>query len=77
VQARLLTLEEAAAYCGIPTRNFRKHIGIAPVKLGPNELWDRQRLDAHIDALQGGGKAAVTGEQVDWKNVVKSFKKTG
>lgn len=52
--ARLLKLKDAAGYCGMPVRNFRRHIGIAPVRLGPHELWDREKLDAYIDALQGG-----------------------
>lgn len=50
---RLMTLASAAAYCDMPVRNFRKHIGIAPVRLGSTELWDRHRLDAYIDGLQG------------------------
>jgi hypothetical protein len=73
MQARLLTLDEAAAYCGMPTRNFRKHIGIQPVKLGPNELWDRARLDAYIDALQGSSSKATGPGAVDWSDVVSKL----
>jgi hypothetical protein len=67
---RLLKLKDAAEYCGMPVRNFRKHIGIAPVKLGPHELWDRVKLDAYIDALQGNKQKPVG---VDWGDAVKRF----
>ena len=53
MSSRLLKLKDAASYCGLPPRYFRKHIGIPPVRLGPHELWDRTKLDAYIDALQG------------------------
>jgi hypothetical protein len=66
---RLLKLKEAAEYCGLPTRFFRKHIGIAPVRLGPHELWDRAKLDAYIEALQGAKNPS--GE--DWADAVKRF----
>jgi hypothetical protein len=66
---RLLKLREAADYCGLPTRYFRKNIGIPPVRLGPHELWDRAKLDAYIDALQGD--KPKSGE--DWTNEVARF----
>jgi hypothetical protein len=68
--ARLLKLKDAAEYCGLPPRNFRKHIGISPVRLGPHELWDRVKLDAYIDALQGDN-LLKNGE--DWTDAVKKF----
>lgn len=64
---RLLTLRDAAEYCGMPVRNFKRHIGIAPVKLGPHELWDRAMLDAYIDALQGKNSTAG----VDWADAIQ------
>ena len=66
---RLLKLADAARYCGMPSRNFKKHIGIAPVRLGPHELWDRTKLDAYIDALQGSTKQ----EGIDWSDAVEKF----
>lgn len=66
---RLLKLKEAAEYCGLPPRNFRKHIGIPPVRLGPHELWDKAKLDAYIDALQGE-KAS---NREDWADAVERF----
>lgn len=67
---RLLKLKDAAEYCGLPPRNFRKHIGIAPVRLGPHELWDREKLDAYIEALQG--EKEKPGKD-GWANAVSKF----
>lgn len=66
---RLLKLKEAAEYCGLPVRNFRKHVGIAPVRLGPHELWDKHLLDGYIDNLQG----VTAAEKCDWSNEVEKF----
>ena len=66
---RLLKLKEAAEYCGLPPRNFKKHVGIRPIRLGPHELWDREKLDAYIDALQGEPRKPA--EQ--WGDAVKRF----
>ena len=68
--ARLLKLKDAAEYCGLPVRNFRRHIGIPPVKLGPHELWDREKLDAYISALQGDRTIPPQG---DWGDAVAKF----
>lgn len=70
MNARLLKLRDAAAYCGLPPRYFRKQVGIAPVRLGPHELWDREKLDAYIDALQGDGRKRET---QDWSDAVERF----
>jgi hypothetical protein len=70
MSSRLLKLKDAAEYCGLPPRNFRKHIGIAPIRLGPHELWDRSKLDAYIDALQGA-RGKPTAE--DWADAVEKF----
>ncbi len=70
MSGRLLKLKEAAAYCGLPPRNFRKHVRIPPVRLGPHELWDREKLDAYIEALQGG--AAKAGG-VDWSDAIQKL----
>jgi hypothetical protein len=69
MSVRLLKLTDAAAYCGLKPRYFRKHIGIPPVRLGPHELWDRTKLDAYIDALQG--EKPKSGE--DWADEVARF----
>lgn len=66
---RLLKLKEAAAYCGIPVRNFEKHMPVQPIRLGPHVLWDIRKIDALIDALQGDKAEA----QTDWTEEVKQF----
>lgn len=66
---RLMKLKEAAEYCGLPARNFRKHISVAPVRLGPHELWDKRALDAYIDILQGVSIDPVK----DWSDAVEKF----
>jgi hypothetical protein len=66
---RLLKLKEAAEYCGLPPRNFRKHVGIKPIRLGPHELWDKAKLDAYIDALQGN----VSGTSQEWGDALERF----
>ena len=68
--ARLLKLKDASAYCGLPPRNFRKHIGILPVRLGPHELWDRAKLDDYIDGLQGQAQKPV---RKDWGDAITAF----
>lgn len=69
MSARLLNLRDAAAYCSLPVRGFRKAVGISPVRLGSHELWDRQRLDAYIDGLQGLTKNRADG----WASAVEKF----
>jgi hypothetical protein len=66
---RLLKLKEAAEYCGLPPRNFRKHIRIAPVRLGPHDLWDKKLLDTYIDNLQH----VATVDKKDWRDEVENF----
>lgn len=66
--SRLLKLRDAAAYCSLPVRGFRKAVGIPPVKLGSHELWDRERLDAYIDGLQG-----LTQKRESWAGAVEKF----
>ena len=65
---RLLKLKDAAAYCGIPVRNFKRNVGIKPVRLGPHELWDREKLDSYISALQG-----ETSRREEWTDAVAKF----
>jgi hypothetical protein len=69
VAKRLLNLKEAATYCGMPARNFKKHMPIQPVRLGPHELWDIRSLDAFIDGLQGARAPA----RRDWSEAVSKL----
>lgn len=61
---RLLTLNEAALYCGVSVPTFRNRCPIRPVALGPGtklQRYDRQTLDQWIDDL---GKGQL--EKMDW-----------
>jgi hypothetical protein len=58
-----LSTADAAAYCGLKVRAFKRNIPLPPVKIGSAELWDRNALDAYIDGLQG---SAPTAKPVDW-----------
>lgn len=54
---RLLTLKEAAHYCGVSVPMFEKHCPLRPVALGPGprlRRFDRQNLDHWIDDLGNG-----------------------
>ena len=54
--SRLLTLTDAAAYCGVSSATFRAICPLAPIALGPGkrlERFDRARLDEWIDQLGG------------------------
>lgn len=73
MEARLLTLDAAAAYCGLPKRAFRHQVRErrlpAPVRLGSRELWDRGKLDEYIDALHGTSSAG----RRDWNAALEKF----
>ena len=68
LEPRLLTLHEAADYCGLTPRAFRRYIRLPPVKLGPNDLWEREALDRYIDGLTGRNGAGI-----DWHEAVERF----
>jgi hypothetical protein len=55
VAPRLLSLGEAARYCGVSATHFEKHCPMRPIKIGQRRLWDVKGLDAWIDILGGGG----------------------
>ncbi len=52
---RLLSRQEAAAYCGMSVPVFERLCPIAPLDLGGARLhrWDVARIDAWIDSMQG------------------------
>lgn len=52
---RMLKPNEAAAYCGIPTRRFVTECTIAPVAMPHGaKLYDMQDLDIWLDNLKSG-----------------------
>jgi hypothetical protein len=51
---RLLSREEAAAYCGVSPNLFEERVGIKPVRcFGARRLWDRVALDLWLDRVSG------------------------
>lgn len=52
VASRLLTAQEAAAYCRLPVKTFER-LRLGRVALGAAIRYDRFALDAHLDALSG------------------------
>jgi predicted DNA-binding transcriptional regulator AlpA len=59
---RLLTGDEAAAYCGVTLPTLRSHVKVAPMKIGGAVRYDRVALDRWIDGRTNA--APMTGD--DW-----------
>jgi hypothetical protein len=53
VEARLLTLAEAARYCGRSPAQFKRDCPVPPIAFGKEHRYDRRALDAWIDRLAG------------------------
>lgn len=54
IPPRLLSLRQAAAYCGVSAPTFQSHVPVMPIeKLGRRLLWDRRALDAWLDRESG------------------------
>ncbi len=53
IAPRLLTREQAAAYCGVGTTTFAAWIrhGMIPGPVQRTHRWDRKAIDAALDAL--------------------------
>lgn len=69
---RLLSLQQAAAYCGVGRETFGAKVGVVPVKVfGHRLLYDRVALDRWLDQIGGlptDGPGDGTG--VDWEKVL-------
>ena len=69
IAPRLLTREQAAAYCGVGLTTFTAWIwrGIAPGPVHRTHRWDRKAIDAALDVL-GGIDDKLEGKALDqWK----------
>jgi hypothetical protein len=69
-QPRLLTLKEAAFYCGISAPTFIAVCPVPAVSLGPNKRlnrYDVRLLDNWIDAL----RAKNASQEKDWLAVLE------
>ncbi len=55
IAPRLLTREQAAAYCGVGVTTFTAWVrrGIIPGPLPATHRWDRKAIDAALDVLSG------------------------
>ncbi|KAA5606347.1 helix-turn-helix domain-containing protein [Roseospira marina] len=52
---RLLSEQQAAAYCGVTGETFRRHIPVAPRRLGRRVLYDRRDIDRWLDGADENG----------------------
>lgn len=59
---RLLTAEEAAAYCGVSVTTMKVHVRVAPVNIGNCVRYDIRALDRWMD--RQGQFEPMTGD--DW-----------
>ena len=69
---RLLTAEQAAAYCGVGRENFEARVGIAPLRVfGHRILYDRIALDRWLDRESGIAEDEAEDRRVDWAKVLE------
>lgn len=71
ITPRLLTAEQAAAYCNVGRENFEARVGVPPLRVfGNRVLYDIRALDLWLD--QQSGIAAIQAEdgRVDWAKVL-------
>ena len=52
---RLLTIAEAAAYCGICVATFKAHLRISPVHIGKAQRYDVRDIDKWINSKSNTG----------------------
>lgn len=55
IAPRLLGRDAAAAYCGMSSDHFDRHVArlVPPLEFGAKLLWDVRALDKWLDALSG------------------------
>ena len=69
---RLLTAEQAAAYCNVGRENFEARVGVPPLRLfGARTLYDRVALDRWLDRQSGIAENEAEDRAVDWASVLK------
>jgi hypothetical protein len=69
IAPRLLTREQAAAYCGVSLTTFTAWVGrgLVPGPVHGTHRWDRKAIDADLDALSCID-AKLGGKELDqWK----------
>jgi len=67
IAPRLLTREQAAAYCGLSTHGFSEWVktGRLPGPIAGTARWDLRAIDAALDSLSGIGIGSLALDQ--WK----------
>jgi hypothetical protein len=69
---RLLTPEQAAAYCGVGRENFETRVGVPPLRIfGARTLYDIRALDRWLDRQSGIAEHEAEDRAVDWAQVLK------
>lgn len=62
---RLLSRDQAAAYCGVSTTMFERDCPVEPIRpFGNRTLWDRHRIDAWLDTRSKAGHGLRTMDQL-------------
>lgn len=72
IQPRMLTKEQAAAYCGVSVPTFIDICPLPPVSLGPDarlNRWDVRALDEWLDKIAGTGSPAARPTSMEWKSI--------
>lgn len=60
IEPRMMTLAEAAAYCGRPQKRFRSECPVVPVAFGDRDMrFDRVDLDRWLDGLKAGAASTA------------------
>ena len=55
VPRRMLSIKEAAEYCGLPVKGFDRKCGVSPVEMPAGiRLYDMRDLDSWIDGFKAG-----------------------
>lgn len=49
---RMLTVDDAADYCGLSVGSFKAYVRIPPVNFGRSVRYDRKDLDAFLDGFR-------------------------
>ncbi|NFV80061.1 hypothetical protein [Magnetospirillum aberrantis] len=56
---RLMSVDQAAAYCGLSGEAFRQHVTVQPLRFGRRVLYDRMKIDSWLDEISSNGGVDV------------------
>ena len=66
---RLLTIDEAAEYCGMARESFVHNCAVKPKRIRPGQRglrYDIRELDAWIDTLSADDEGTRAADTTDW-----------